>query len=75
MEMRYSEVGRARDIFERYIRCIPDVKAWVRYAKFEMQAGEVPRARHVYERAVVELEGEATMVCPSLHLPAPACHT
>lgn len=64
MEMRYSEAERARNIFERYIRCIPDVKAWVRYAKFEMQSGEVPRARRVYERAVEELQGEASMVRP-----------
>lgn len=69
MEMRYSEAARAREIFERYIRCIPEVKSWVRYAKFEMQSGEVPRARGVYERAVQALDGEASMVqLPSLPL-------
>ena len=62
MELRYNEVERARGIYERYIRCLPEVKSWVRYAKFEMKAGDVPRARGVYERAVQELEGEAHMV-------------
>ena len=64
MELRYHEVDRARAIFERYIRCIPEVKAWVRYAKFEMQNGDVARARGVYERAVQELDGEANLVRP-----------
>ena len=62
MEMRYNEQERARGIFERYVRCLPEIKSWVRYAKFEMQSGHVARARAVYERAVQELEGEAQMV-------------
>lgn len=62
MELRYNEVERARGIYERYVRCLPEVKSWVRYAKFEMKSGDVPRARAVYERAVQELEGEADMV-------------
>jgi hypothetical protein len=66
MELRYDEAERARGIFERYVKCLPSVKAWVRYAKFEMQAGEVPRARRVYERAVEELAGEAAMVRPAV---------
>ena len=33
MELRYHEVARARAIYERYIRCLPGVKAYVRYAK------------------------------------------
>lgn len=41
MELRYNEAGRARDIYERYVRCLPDVKSWVRYAKFEMKQGEL----------------------------------
>lgn len=62
MELRYEEVERARGIYERYIQCLPEVKSWVRYAKFEMKNGDVARARAVYERAVQELEGEAHMV-------------
>ena len=30
MELRYNEADRARQIFERYVKCIPSVKAWVR---------------------------------------------
>ncbi|KXZ41396.1 hypothetical protein GPECTOR_494g448 [Gonium pectorale] len=54
-ELRYSEVERARATFERYVQILPSVKAWVRYAKFEMQNGEVALARRCYERAVEEL--------------------
>jgi crooked neck len=62
MELRYKEVERARNIFERYVRCLPTVKAWVRYAKFEMKNGEVGRARRCYERAVEELGEDAQTV-------------
>jgi len=62
MEMRYNEADRARAIYERYVRCLPDVKAWVRFAKFEMQVGYVDNARRVYERAVQELDGEPSIV-------------
>ncbi len=70
MEMRYKEVDRARNIFERYVRCIPTVKAYVRYAKFEMRNGDVVRSRRCYERAVEELGEDAQTVralccCPS----------
>jgi HAT (Half-A-TPR) repeat len=67
MELRYNEVERARGIYERYVRCLPEVKSWVRYAKFEMKSGDVARARAVYERSVQELEGEANMVNMSNH--------
>ena len=40
MELRYNEVERARAIYERYVKCLPSVKAWVRYAKFEAKNGE-----------------------------------
>ncbi len=41
MELRYNEVERARAIYERYVKCLPSVKAWVRYARFEMKNGEL----------------------------------
>lgn len=65
MELRYTEVERARSIYERYVQCIPTVKAWVRYAKFEMQNGEIGLARKCYERAVEELaeDGETVSLC------------
>ena len=69
MEMRYKEVDRARNIFERYVRCIPTVKSYVRYAKFEMRNGDVARSRRSYERAVEELGEDAQTVRPS-----PALH-
>ena len=62
MELRYNEVDRARGIFERYVQCIPSVKAWVRYAKFEMKNGEVARARSCYERSIEELGEDAQTV-------------
>ena len=64
MELRYNEVQRARSIYERYVQCLPTVKAWVRYAKFEMQNGEVALARQCYERAVEELgeDGETVSI-------------
>ena len=62
MELRYNEVDRAREIFELYIRCHPDVKAWVRYAKFEMKNSEIGLARAAYERAVEELGEDAQTV-------------
>ena len=62
MELRYNEVERAREIFELYVRCHPDVKAWVRYAKFEMKNSEIGLARAAYERAVEELGEDAQTV-------------
>ena len=62
MELRYTEVERARRIYERYVLCIPTVKAWVRYAKFEMQNGEIGLARKCYERSVEELAEDGETV-------------
>ena len=62
MEVRYHELDRARNIFERYVQCLPTVKAYVRYAKFEMQNGDIPRARACYERAVEQLGDDAQTV-------------
>lgn len=42
---------------------LPAVKAWVRYAKFEMQSGgDVAAARACYERAIEELGEDANNV-------------
>lgn len=64
MELRYNEVERSRGIFERYVQCLPTVKAWVRYAKFEMQNGAVDQARTCYERSVEQLAEDAQTVTP-----------
>jgi crooked neck len=42
-------------VFERYVEVLPSVKAWVRYAKFELQHNDVARARSCYERAMEAL--------------------
>ncbi|KAK9073706.1 hypothetical protein SSX86_006300 [Deinandra increscens subsp. villosa] len=55
---RYNEIERARAIYERFVQCIPKVDAWICYAQFEMENGEISRARNCYERAVVKLEGD-----------------
>ncbi|KAG5617147.1 hypothetical protein H5410_016971 [Solanum commersonii] len=54
-ELRYNETERAREIFERFVHCLPKVGAWIRFAKFEMKNGEIGRARNCYERAVDKL--------------------
>jgi hypothetical protein len=51
-ELRGGEVARARNIYERYVACIPSTKGWVRYAKFEAENGDLGRSRKVYERAL-----------------------
>ena len=61
-EERYNEIDNARSVFERYVEILPSVKAWVRYAKFEMKNGDVARARQCYERAVESLGEEAQTV-------------
>lgn len=66
MELRYNEVEHARNIYERYVQCLPTVKAWVRYAKFEMKNGQVGLARQCYERSVGEL-GEDGQTVRHLH--------
>ena len=71
MELRYNEIDRARNIYERYVQCIPSVKAWVRYAKFEMKNGQVGLARRCYERAVGEMGEDAQTVSLSCHLASP----
>lgn len=38
---------------------LPSVKAYVRFAKFEMRNGDVARARGVYESAVAALGEDA----------------
>ena len=75
MELRYNELDRARNIYERYVQCIPSVKAWVRYAKFEMKNGQIGLARRCYERAVGEMGEDAqTVSAVSLHMLASRCH-
>ena len=51
-EYRYKEYDRARNIYERFILCHPDVTNWIKYAKWEERLGAIAKARNVYERAI-----------------------
>ena len=62
MELRYNEIDRARNIYERYVQCIPSVKAWVRYANFDLKIGQVCLARQCYASAVGEMGEDAQTV-------------
>lgn len=63
--MRYNEVERARAVYERYVDILPSVKAWVRFAKFELQNNDVARSRSCYERAMEALGEDANTVSHS----------
>ncbi|XP_049368259.1 uncharacterized protein LOC125833161 [Solanum verrucosum] len=54
-EMLGNVADKARAIFKRFVQCHPKVSAWIRFAKFEMENGEIERARNCYERAVEKL--------------------
>lgn len=58
-ELRQENPDRARAIFERYVEVLPSVRAWVRYAKFEMQGSRPAAARRVYERAAAAMGSAA----------------
>ncbi|KAF5179345.1 Pre-mrna-splicing factor clf1 [Thalictrum thalictroides] len=51
-EARCTEIERARQVFERFVQCCPEVGSWVLYAKFEVKNKELNRARYCFERAV-----------------------
>jgi crooked neck len=58
-ELRQDNPDRARAVFERYVEVLPSVRAWVRYAKFEMSRARPRAARRVYERAAAALGASA----------------
>ncbi|PIA41392.1 LOW QUALITY PROTEIN: hypothetical protein AQUCO_02200066v1 [Aquilegia coerulea] len=51
-EVRYNEIERARQVYERFVRCCPEVGSWIFYAKFEAKNRELARTRNCFERAV-----------------------
>lgn len=51
-EMRYKEIERARLIYHKFVSVHPEVKNWIKSAKFEEKNGFVGKAREIYERAV-----------------------
>ena len=58
IELRYKEVDRARDIYERLVDVHPLPKNWLRYARFEEQHVHIDTAREIYERAIQFLGDE-----------------
>ena len=52
-EIRYKEIGRARNIYQRFLHVHGhDYKNWLRYAKFEARNGFTGNARAIYEQAI-----------------------
>ena len=49
---RYKEIDRARELFERFVICHPEVKNWIKYANFEQRHGFINSCRTIYERGV-----------------------
>lgn len=41
MELRYKEVDRARAIYEAFVMCHPNIKNWIRFARFEENHGNI----------------------------------
>ncbi|KAH7515804.1 hypothetical protein FEM48_Zijuj10G0065200 [Ziziphus jujuba var. spinosa] len=52
MERMLGNVAGARQIFERWMRWMPDREAWLSYINFELSFNEVERARKIFERFV-----------------------
>ncbi len=46
MELRYKEVNRARAIYEKFVMVHPDIKNWIKFAKFEESQGNVCKSSH-----------------------------
>lgn len=69
-EVRGGDVPRARDVFERYVACLPGTKAWVRFAKFEAENGDLGRSRQVYERAM-QVRPPTCLCCRAPHRSVP----
>jgi crooked neck len=50
--LRYKEVERARQVWQRFLHIHDEPVHWMRYAKFETKFGSPSNARQVYERAI-----------------------
>lgn len=59
-ELRYKEIDRTRGIYERFVMVHPDIKNWIKFARFEENHGYINGARQVFERAI-EFFGEDHM--------------
>ncbi|XP_027360352.1 crooked neck-like protein 1 isoform X2 [Abrus precatorius] len=52
MEEMLGNVAGARQVFERWMKWMPDQQGWLSYIKFELRYNEVERAREIFERFV-----------------------
>ncbi|XLR12090.1 hypothetical protein HN51_048818 [Arachis hypogaea] len=52
MEELLGNVAGARQVFERWMKWMPDQQGWLSYIKFELRYNEIERARGIFERFV-----------------------
>ncbi|PIN22385.1 Cell cycle control protein (crooked neck) [Handroanthus impetiginosus] len=52
MEEMLGNVAGARQIYERWMKWMPDPQGWLSYIKFELRYDEIERARAIFERIV-----------------------
>lgn len=50
--MRYKEIERAREIYARFVSVHPEVKNWLKFARFEEKNNFIENAREVFEKAI-----------------------
>ncbi|KAK2376952.1 crooked neck protein [Trifolium repens] len=53
MEEMLGNVAGAREVFERWMKWMPDQQGWLSYVKFELRYNEIARARGIFERFVM----------------------
>lgn len=53
MEEMLGNIPGTRAIFERWMKWVPDDKAWNSYVRFELRYGQVDRARKIFERFLI----------------------
>ena len=55
MEELVGAIEQARQLFERWMKWLPDDNAWSAYIRFELRQGDLGRARGCYNRYVAAL--------------------
>eukprot|EP00871_Galdieria_phlegrea_P003227 jgi/Galph1/3905/GphlegSOOS_G2549.1 len=53
MEEMLGNIPGCRAIFERWMKWVPDDKAWNSYVRFELRYGQIEKARDIFERFVI----------------------
>ncbi|EYU40035.1 hypothetical protein ABFS82_05G108900 [Erythranthe guttata] len=52
MEVMLGNAAGARQIYERWMKWVPDQEGWLSYIKFELRFNEIERARAIFSRFV-----------------------